>query len=258
MANSLINFMIRNYIPYYNNKISRKLDGKPVSVGFWLKKRERFKRLSSKGDILIPSARFLRSKGQDVPVKELKKVLLGMVIGNWTLDRFEIEVLWDKLQKIKPKIIIETGSGISTLMFAKYMQTTCPNGRVISLEQDEKEKIRVQKLLFKNNLSSFVKILYAPLNSAGHYDFNKNTLLFYLSGRKADFLMIDGPCGWEGIREYVMDDLLDYMNLGASWFADDSFRDGELNFLKRWENRKDIDVHGIYPVGKGLAEGKIF
>lgn len=152
---------------------------------------------------------------------------------------------------------MEAGSGISTLIFSKYLQHYYPDGKVISLEQDEKEKERVERLLSENELSSFVKILYGPIDKAGHYRFNADMLKSILGDKKVDWLMIDGPCGEEGSREYVLDDLLQYMNNGAAWFADDSFRDGELGFLKKWESRKDIKVLGIHPVGKGLAEGRI-
>lgn len=257
MANSFINFIIRNYIPFQNKKISGNSGGKPLPVDFWMKKKEYFKRFSSKPDILIPSGRFLGSKGENIPIKELQKILSGTIIGNWTLDRKTISVIWRKLQEIKPKIIIEAGSGISTLIFSKYMQHNYPAGKVISVEQDEKEKGRVEKLLSENGLSSFVEILYAPIDKDGHYSFNAVILKSILGDKKADWLMIDGPCGEEGSREYVLDDLLHCMNNGAAWFADDSFRDGELEFLKKWESRKDISVYGIHPVGKGLAEGRI-
>ncbi|TAM97883.1 MAG: hypothetical protein EPN39_10230 [Chitinophagaceae bacterium] len=257
MSNGFINFIIRNYIPIQNNKIYRNFGSKPLPVDFWMQKKDCYKHFSMKPDILIPSGRFLRSKGENIPVKDLQKVLSGAVIGNWTLDRKSIAILWEKLQVIKPKIIIEAGSGISTLIFSEYMQNNYPGGKVISLEQDENEKNRVEGLLSENNLSSFVEILYAPINKAGHYSINEDNLKSALGEKKADWLMIDGPCGEEGSREYVLDDLLHYMNNGAAWFADDAFRDGELGFLKKWESRKDIEVMGIHPVGKGLAEGRI-
>lgn len=257
MPNSLINFIIRNYIPLRNASYAKKFRDKPIPLDFWLKKKEALNRYSSKENILIPSGRYLRSRGENISVPELKEVLAGNMIGNWTLDRNSIVILWKKLMEIKPTIILEAGSGISTLLFAKFQEKHNQNGRVISLEQDKKEKIRVEDLLKKFKLDSFVNILYAPLNSRGGYEFSHQNILQISGNKKGDWLMIDGPCGTDGSRDQVMYDLLPYMNPGSIWFADDSFRDGELSFLKQWEDRKDIEVTGIYPVGKGLATGKI-
>ena len=42
---------------------------------------------------------------------------------------------------------------------------------------------------------------------------------------------------------------------GARWLLDDGFRDGELDFLREWQQRKQCVVAGIWPTGKGLAMG---
>ncbi len=257
MLNGLKNFLIRNYIPYQNAKIGKVHGNQPVALAYWLDKRRALKRFSTKDDILIASKRVLKTRGEDLPVRALKDMLSGVLLGDWALDKASIMVLWQRLQEERPRIIIESGSGTSTLIHARYFQLHQPDGRVISLEQDDQEKTRVEELLNKHGLSSFAHVLYAPLDQFDRYQVDADVLEKILGQDKADWLVIDGPSGKPGCRSAVMDAMLPYMTSKARWFTDDAFRDGELDFLQRWQQTDHIIVEGIIPVGKGLATGII-
>lgn len=257
MLNKLRSFLVRNYIPFQNAGIARKYGMQPVSLDIWGKKRIQLRKFIQKDNVLIASKRVLKSKGERLPVKELQEVFSGTILGDWALDEGSIILLWQKLKEQKPKIIIESGSGSSTLIFARYMQLYCPEGKVISLEQSKEEAEHTTEKLKSFGLSPVAHVLYAPLDKEEHYQVNHQEMISMLGDHKADWLVIDGPVGKDGCRRFVMDDMMIYMKKDSDWYADDSFRDGELDFLNEWQGRKDISVSGIYPVGKGLATGKI-
>lgn len=257
MLNSLKDFLVRNYIPYQNAKIGKTYGNQPVSIAYWLDKRQLLKRYSSKKDVLIASKRVLKTHGKNLPIEELKELLSGTILGDWALDKDTIILLWERLIAEKPRIIIESGSGTSTLINAYYMQKYCPEGKIISLEQQKDEKVRVDNKLRKFGLSPFAYVLYAPLDENDHYGVNHEYVEQLLGNEKADWLVIDGPSGRAGCRSAVMDTMLPYLKSGARWFADDAFRDGELEFLQKWQQSEEIIVEGIFPVGKGLATGII-
>lgn len=252
----LKDFFIRNYVAIFNSRLARRAL-KPLPVDFWLNQRAKLHRYSSKPDILRPSARVLSSKGENIDVPELQKLLKGMIIGTWTLEKNTIRLLWDHLKKDKPSLILECGSGVSSLVFSQFFKLHHPQGKLISFEQGLEEKKRVEKLLKKNDLSGFATILHTPLNDKGRYDFNKDEISEKIQDRKAEWLLVDGPSGPPGCRDNIIPFLKPFLSSTAKWWMDDSFRDGELAFLKEWEQGNNIHVNGIYPVGNGLSTGTI-
>lgn len=256
MLSNVKAFLVRNYVPRYNRRLFEK-EPKPLPLDFWLRRKASLLEFTAKKNILTPSVRALKSDGAGLRVERLRDLLAETTLGIWALDQDTIALLWEQLQQGKPEIIMECGSGVSTLMFARYFQDFCPEGRLISFEQDMKEKQRVEAWLQKHGLAGFVNILYTPLNERGEYRFDQTAIDGFLQGKRADWLMIDGPNGADGSRSADMDGLLPSLAPGARWYADDAFRDGELDFLQGWQERKEVVVEGIYPVGKGLATGRV-
>jgi hypothetical protein len=69
------------------------------------------------------------------------------------------------------------------------------------------------------------------------------------------WVLIDGPRGLPGSRDEKAPTLLRFCCSQGRRFLVDSFRDGELQILRRWRNDLDIGVERIYPAGNGLATG---
>lgn len=248
--------IIRNYV-YYYNKILNLRNNDPINIEFWIKRKQNLSFFTSKKDVLVPSARALRSKGEKIDIPELKFILKGMVIGNWSLDKDTIAFLWKQLQIYQPRTILECGSGVSTLLFSKYLKQYQPDGILISIEQSETQKYATEENLVKNRLMESVSILHFPVDENGRYQFDISVLHQELNNRKIDWLMVDGPAGKDGCRDNIISVLLPFMAPGAYWWMDDSFRDAELLFLQELRNNPKVILKGIYPIGKGIACGII-
>lgn len=253
----IIDFFIRNYVAFYNAGL-RKGGPKPLSLDFWKQRQQKLQRFSRKENILTPSYRTLGKPGEKLGVKELQGLFDGITLGVWTLDAGSIAVIWDRLLAERPQVIVECGSGVSTIIFAKYFSLYRPDGRLFSMEQDAKEKARIEQRLKELHLTERVHIYHVPVDASGGYDFAAQGGIAAFPGiEKFDWIMVDGPAGPATSRDNTLTSLLPMANSGASWFLDDSFRDGEQAVLQRWSERPEIAVTGIYPIGKGLATGKI-
>jgi hypothetical protein len=155
---------------------------------------------------------------------------------------------------------LECGSGESTVVFAKYLSTrrASLNSRfqLISLEQNP-DWIDIRARLEHLDLATYVKILHAPLSKKGLYLISEQELREALNGTLVDWIFIDGPAGPDGCRRWTLPLLERFAQPGARWFLDDAFRDGELQCLREWQQTERYIVRGIWPIGKGLAEGSI-
>ena len=252
----LINTAIRNYVAAHNARLARK-NLAPLPIDFWLRQREKLRRFSKNTDVLRPSARVIGSKGQHLPIPELAELFSGVHIGTWTLDKDSIALLWKKLQEEQPDIILECGSGVSTLLFSRFFSLHHPQGRVISFEQGADEKQRIEQWLDKTQLRAFATLFHTPLDPNGRYAFDLQALDKALGGKKADWLIVDGPAGPQSCRDNTLPTLLPYMKKESRWWMDDAFRDGELAYLQQWDQNEHIQVAGIFPIGKGLGMGKL-
>jgi Methyltransferase domain len=230
---------------------------RPVPLRYWLFFRSAIQRICRSPNPLLPMENFFRSTGASLPVEELKKLLCHDSLGAWALDGDTISFLWKGMQQDRPKIIIECGSGVSTLVLAKsvaaYRFEPANCASVLSIEQDAQVKKATEARLETSRLTDHVKIFHAPISERG--DYQLDALREHLGSEKVEWLVIDGPAGPDGCRASTLTSLARFCRPGARWFLDDAFRDGELQILNQWDRMSGIVVEGIYPIGKGLAAG---
>jgi hypothetical protein len=233
--------------------------GRPLPVAYWLALRSLARAIYSGPDALLPPVRLLVSTGGAVRASDLKDMLQDDVLGTWTLDANTIDLLWRELLKVRPRVIIECGAGVSTLVLARYaaleMTRSGEDVCIVSIEQDSVVKESVEARLRRHGLDSYGLILHAPVSETGLYEFDPTEVRERLQGRAADWLIIDGPAGPDGCRVTTLPQLAPLCRPGTCWFLDDSFRDGELGILCEWSRLPGVTVHGIYAVGKGLGTG---
>jgi len=231
----------------------------PLPLSYWLFCRKVIGIVLPEPDPLFPPYASLYSTGKALEIPELERFLANDVLGAWTLDAQTIRLIWTLLWQDQPQVILECGSGVSTLVLAVYASLSSSQiGKdcfIISLEQDRRFKVEVEKRLKESNLDGFAKVLHCPLDEQGFYDLHDLEPL--LADKHVQWALIDGPSGPPGCRYGTLPALLRFCSSQARWFLDDSFRDGELQILRRWRNDLGIAVEGIYPVGKGLATGRV-
>lgn len=234
---------------------------KPVPLTYWNKFSSLIKYLFPSLHHISPHPSVLESTGESLNILELKNALKGEILGKWSLDKITLEFLWKKILLEQPKIIIECGSGVSTLMFAVYtrvfyeMNSYLPT--IISLEQKPEIKKAIEERLKGIGLKNAVKVVYSQVNDVGNYIGDMRVIKETLGSNKADLVLIDGPFGPPGCRVNTIYTLSKFCKRNTKWFLDDSFRNGELWILRQWDSMPGVQVEGIYPLGKGLGVGEI-
>jgi len=125
----------------------------------------------------------------------------------------------------KPKTVLECGSGLSTLIFARYAKNN-PEATVVSLDHDKKYFTTTKKMLGK--LQRNVKLILAPLVG------NPPVYNIDLSEYKFDFVLLDGPPAKDGGRSEMFDWLYPHLSDRCQVWVDDGDRKDEATSAKRW------------------------
>jgi hypothetical protein len=248
--------IISRILYFYERLLNRIYSSIPIPINHWLRIKTLFNFLRMK-NILFPPYILIKSGGDKIKNSSLSAMLKNDVLGDWALDAESINYLWNRIIQEHPKYILEFGSGISTMILAKYASTYQTDCKIISIEQSEVIREKVLKRLEYENLSSKVNILVCDLSTEGRLSIDEKTINKILGNEKLDWVLIDGPFGPDGCRVWTLTDIIDFCKLGTTWFMDDSFRDKELEILSNWAVNISIRVDGIIPIGKGLGAGTI-
>jgi hypothetical protein len=204
--------------------------------------------------------------GGFLDIADLGEQLKGVKLGTWALGPRSLRILVEMVATHRPGLIIEFGSGASTVALAwaiHSLQSGAGGARVVSLEQDEDHAQRTRDLLARAGLQDEAVVIVAPLTEqtiegvrttcyAMPRDFAR-----VLDGRTAGLVVIDGPAAAPGARFGTLPLVRPYVAEGASFVLDDALRDGELGIARRWRPLSYIRVDGIRLIEKGLLTGTV-
>lgn len=138
----------------------------------------------------------------------------------------------------KPNIIVELGSGVTTLINAYGLEKYNPKGRVISIDHDA-EYANITKNEFElHGLQKVVDLRVAPLktvnvNNSSHVWYDSAVLKFE---QKIDLLIVDGPpVKTEKYARYPALPLLNqYLSESCTIIIHDTKRSQESTIIKKW------------------------
>ena len=143
---------------------------------------------------------------------------------SWAVSPDILLTLVESIRIHKPKLIVELGSGLSTLIMAK----TLPRGsRIISFDHSAEFAQQTRDLLKRHSIKG-VEIRVAPIE-----DYNSEMSWYskksFSDLKKIDMLLIDGPPGSKDpqARAAARIELLAKLSPHAVVIIDDANRDGE-------------------------------
>jgi hypothetical protein len=170
-------------------------------------------------------------------------------------DAFTIEeplthILVNEVARRKPRVIVELGSGLSTVLIAKVIETVGFSCDFISIEEDVRYLKRTRAWLRAEGLDHFVALHQVPviyedkeeeddLRGIWWYDQKIVDRLVPLD-RGVNFLLVDGPCakeGFEYIRWWSLENFYPHLLACApdsAALVDDTQRDRKV--LERWKS----------------------
>ena len=126
---------------------------------------------------------------------ELKLTRSLPPLRDWAARPDLLLELTHHIQAEQPKVIVECGSGSSTVVLARCVEMN-GIGHVYSLEDSSRARHKTRQELARHQLASFATVFTAPLR---RYDINGEEWFWYsfeaLPQNKIDLLVIDGPPG---------------------------------------------------------------
>jgi predicted O-methyltransferase YrrM len=153
--------------------------------------------------------------------------------------------LYHLIRRHRPKLILELGSGSSTVLLAASARAN-GFGRVISIEHDPGYRDRTAQFLRHTDLTDRVDLIEAPLVEQRFGDlalqwYDLAPLLRTLS-EKIDFLFVDGPPGkTQPLSRYpALPVLAPYLSPQSLILVDDGRRDDEMRMVELWRELEGV------------------
>ena len=164
--------------------------------------------------------------------------------------------LYHLIRRHRPKLILELGSGSSTVLLAASARANGA-GRVITIEHDPDYRDRTAQFLRQTELSDWVDLIEAPLveqrfGALALQWYNLAPLLRTLSDR-IDLLFVDGPPGkLQALSRYpALPVLASHLSAQALILVDDGRRADEVRMIELWREIDgvsfDVETLGFLP-----------
>lgn len=157
----------------------------------------------------------------------------------------EAVFLFHLIRRHRPRLIMELGSGTSTVLFAAALRANGA-GRLISVEHDEAHAQQRMQLLEQANLADWVEPVVAPLEErqVGDRRFSWYAIDPLLNGLKesVDLLFVDGPPGkMQSLSRFpALPVLAPHLSPRALVFVDDGGREDEMQMIELWRELDDV------------------
>ncbi len=157
-------------------------------------------------------------------------------VAGWAMNPTGLVWLADHIERARPPLVVECGSGASTLWMSLALRRT-GSGRLVALEHLPEFAEQTRLLLDRHGLSEWAEVRHVPLTTVdtprgpfSWYDVDPTTL----SG--IGLLLVDGPPGTSGphARYPALPVLGGSLRADATIVLDDSERADEREILDMW------------------------
>jgi len=168
---------------------------------------------------------------------------------SWAASPDVLLTLFEIAQRTTPRVILDLGSGMSTLVLAK----SAPQAKIISVDNSEEYAEKTRKLLAAHAITN-VEIRVAPL-TAHHsgVEWYDTSVLGDIS--EIDLLFIDGPPGSKNnqARLPAVAECLKKLKTNAVIVIDDAARDDEQVMAEKFAQVLPTHTLEFLPHEKGTA-----
>lgn len=160
---------------------------------------------------------------------------------DWALHRATAAEIQGRLAQLRPGVVIEAGSGSSTLLLGAYARAT--GGRALALEHQPRYLEQTRELLAAHGLAGAVELVHAPLDARPWYQSELPDGIGYA--------LVDGPPLAAGGRAAALPALLPHLAEGWELWLDDGARTSERATALGWAREHGVCVEHLR-IGKGL------
>lgn len=172
--------------------------------------------------------------------------------GQWAMEPVHLFNLLAHIQSTETNVIVECGSGASTLMIGNLLRQK-GQGRIFSLEEDLEWYRFLSRHIDLQDLSSHVTVVHAPLEP---YTINGQGMVEWYSIERVngtlsdvdhiDLLIVDGPKSTSALSRFpALPVFLPKINPDTLVVLDDVNRSQEQTVLSEWQKlcTLKIDFH---------------
>lgn len=148
----------------------------------------------------------------------------------WSISRNCARALYERVQKLNARVIVDFGSGASTIALAHYARET--GARLVSFEHDPDFYKVTKRVLVEAELLQFADLRLARIAPlGGHRGYVVDEL-----PNDIDFVFIDGPPGTIGRRGTLPSVA---SKLAPKWevWLHDGLRPGEQADVRAWQKK---------------------
>jgi len=178
-------------------------------------------------------------------------------MGGWAASADVVALLVSELLRIRPGLVVECGSGVSTLWMALAIEHHALDCRIVSLDHDPRFAEQTRRSLRAHGVEQHVEVRDAPLVACG---LPGHSTPWYdpvaLNGLEAiGLVFVDGPPDATGplVRYPAVPLLAPLLAPTATLVLDDLIRPGEKEVVARWRLQlPDFEVE-LVPLQKSAA-----
>lgn len=165
----------------------------------------------------------------------------------------------NEIQINNRKNIIEFGSGISTIILAKFIKDNNLNTKIVSIEDNKGWYDYIKSELIKYDLDEIVSLNYIPLLEEEGITcwYNKKNVSEIVLNKKFDLILVDGPSGGLGkkARKPALEVIINSLNESFIIFLDDIRRKDEREIINNWESLLNKNN---YKINKQINPSKVY
>jgi len=176
--------------------------------------------------------------------------------GPYALPRTALAELAGRLEHLRPRAVLELGSGESSRIIHAYAARH--GATALTLESEHRYLTKTGLNVVRHTpISSRQVIVHAPLISTSRPDgakmYSLDAIPQELRGVKWDFVLIDGPRLADGGRAATLPTLMPMLHPQCEVWLDDATRPSERAAIREWtQSMPALKVDNL-PIGHGVA-----
>jgi predicted O-methyltransferase YrrM len=169
-------------------------------------------------------------------------------LGTWAIEADFAELVVVELQK-RPRVVVELGSGVSTLVVAQQLKAL-GSGRLVSVEHHAEYAASTRDRLGRSGLAGAVELVHAPLVAQ---EFRGREMEWYdvtairaaLGDDPIDLLIVDGPPSITPLARWpAVAALGEKLGPGGVIMLDDGRAKNEGAIARRWAlEQSDLELY---------------
>ena len=216
-----------------------------AAIGLRVERAQVASRLASVDQEAAERAKWLANQAaaEQMSLRNVAPLLPAEVLpaSSFSMRAANLEALADILLRHRPRLVVELGSGLSTLLIANRFKTAGNGGRLVAFEHDERWAELCRYYLLANGLDGIAEIRTVPLTRRSALGcevpwYDLPTAPSDLD--RIDLLVVDGPPAGDprhaAARAPALEVFYPRLSPEARVFLDDTDRTGERAVVDAW------------------------